>query len=373
MKILHLCNDFCGSKVHACLYASLDKLGVEQTVYTYFKDENLNGRNQFEALRTDFVYCSVLKRYHSLFYHLKIYDVFNVLNQKLDVSSYDCVHAATLFSDGALAYKIKKQYNIPYVISVRNTDVNTFLNYAVHTWRMGYNILLNASRIVFISKALKKLFCSHPMVKRILWQIESKFVIQPNGIDDYWLQHIQHCRRENHNILYVGRLDYNKNVLRLIKAVLGLRKSYPDVKLNIVGDRGGQKEQILRLVGKYPNNLFYHGEIHDKNILRKMYCDNSIFAMLSLHETFGLVYIEALSQNMILLYSQNQGIDGLFDESIGEKVNPYSVRDIELKLRRVMDNYQAYSGNVNVDFSSFCWNKIALLYKDLYMSVLNNV
>lgn len=34
------------------------------------------------------------------------------------------VYAATLFSEGAVAYRLYKNYSIPYVIAVRATDVN---------------------------------------------------------------------------------------------------------------------------------------------------------------------------------------------------------------------------------------------------------
>ena len=45
MRILHICNDYCGSKVHANLYRRLDELGVEQTVYAYYRGGDVRENN----------------------------------------------------------------------------------------------------------------------------------------------------------------------------------------------------------------------------------------------------------------------------------------------------------------------------------------
>lgn len=369
MKILHLCNDFCGSKVHANLYKSLDGLGVVQTIFTYFRDANLNGRNSFESIGTEFVYSNVLHLYHRALYHLKIRDVYRELQGRVNLPLFDCVHAVTLFSDGALAYRVKKNYGKPYVVSVRNTDVNTFLGYAPHTWQMGRNVLLNASKIIFISHALKEKFCSHVAVKGILSQIENKFLVQPNGIDDYWIDHVWREKKSGNNILYVGKFDSNKNVVRLIKAVCALKKEYPDLQLNLVGGKGGQEKDVQKLVQKYSSWIHYHGEVYDKDVLREIYSNNAIFAMPSIFETFGLVYIEALTQNLRLLYTKGQGIDGMLSEKIGEGVNPLSAKDIEEKLLHLLMNANDYEGNRRIDFERFRWRSIAEVYKNIYIQI----
>ena len=372
MKILHVCNDVCGIKVHANLYKSLDGLGLEQTIFTYFRDANLNGRNSFESIGTEFVYSNVLHLYHRALYHLKIRDVYRELQGWVNLPLFDCVHAVTLFSDGALAYRVKKDYGKPYVVSVRNTDVNTFLGYAPHTWQMGRKVLLNASKIIFISHALKEKFCSHVAVKGILSQIENKFVVQPNGIDDYWIDHVWRKKKSGNNILYVGKFDSNKNVVRLIKVVCALKKEYPDLQLNLVGGKGGQEKDVQKWVQKYSSWIHYHGEVYDKDVLREIYSNNAIFAMPSIFETFGLVYIEALTQNLRLLYTKGQGIDGLFKEKIGESVNPLSVKDIKCGLAKLLAFPQIYVGNQSIDFESFRWRVIAKVYKEIYLHLLDN-
>jgi glycosyltransferase involved in cell wall biosynthesis len=78
-----------------------------------------------------------------------------------------------------------------------------------------------------------------------------------------------------------------------------------------------------------------------------------------------LVYIEALSQGLPVLYTKNQGIDGLFDESIGVSVNALSVNSIKEGLSQLLEHREKYS-NKHVDFELFRWNIIAKKYKSLY-------
>ena len=49
MKVLHICRDFVGSKVHSELYKHLDNLGLEQIVYSIYRDRYnaFNNSNYF--------------------------------------------------------------------------------------------------------------------------------------------------------------------------------------------------------------------------------------------------------------------------------------------------------------------------------------
>lgn len=370
MRVLHICNDFCGSKVHSNLYRELDGLGVDQTVFTCYRGGFPEGTNQFDASCTDFIYRGVLSTKHRFLFYTKVRKIYHELINAVTPEQYDLVHAVTMFSDGSVAYKLYKKFGIPYIISVRNTDINEFMAVAPHTWHLGMKVLRNAKKIIFISKAPKDKFCKHFLVRQILPRILEKFVVQPNGIDSYWLEHIYKDKpKMNHNIIYVGRFDFNKNVLRLIRAILELQKEFGDIKLHLVGGDGSREEKIILLVDKHNDCLIYHGKIYDKDQLRQLYHQCSIFAMPSIHETFGLVYVEALSQNLAVLYTKNQGIDGLFDAHVGETVNPLSVKSIKEGLRKLLLNREDYNSSC-VDFSLFNWSQIAENYKKMYEQIL---
>lgn len=374
MHILHISSDFSNTKVYTNLYKQLDKLGVRQTIFnpiSVIKRDTI-GRNEFEANCSQFVYADVIKPYHRYVYHIKRQAVFHALQKKVDLKKIDLIHAATLFTDGGQAYKIYKKYHIPYVVAVRNTDINGFLDKLPNTWLAGRKILRNAKKIFFISKALMDKFAKHMVIRPILSEISDKMMLLPNGIDDYYLDHINHKSHNGHKVLYVGDFSSNKNVMRLSKAVLDLieEDTFQNATLTLVGGGNTTTNEVQAMIDAYPNVFHYLGPIHDKEKLCEVYNAHDVFAMPSIHETFGLVYLEALSQNLPIVYTKGQGVDGLFDETVGIGVNPMSSDEIKNAIQRILEKPDYYS-NTNVNFEQFRWEKIATEYKNVYYDLIS--
>lgn len=371
MRVLHISNAFAGSEVHGNLVKELAKRGIQQTVYAPVRSAAAIGGNQFESDKVKFVYSNIIKPWHKFVYHHKANVLYRDMVSKINIKDHDIIHAATLFSDGILAYKAYKQYGIPYVIAMRNTDYNDFIRLLRHTWHNGREIMLHASKVFFISEGIKKQFENSAFVEPVLGKVNEKFVLLPNGIDDYWLDHVTSDSRKGHQILYVGDFSENKNVARLIEAVLRLRKEkeWGDAGLTIVGGGKNKTDKVQKLIDQHPECISYLGKIYDKQRLAEVMGACSVFAMPSIHETFGLVYLEALSQNLPVLYTKGQGIDGLFDETAGLGVNPFSVDEIADALRNMLTNRDKYS-NATVDFSQFRWANIAIRYERFYKEII---
>lgn len=56
MNILHISNDYCGSKVYCNLTKELDDMDVNQVVYCPVRAADRIGKNQFEGKHIQFVY-----------------------------------------------------------------------------------------------------------------------------------------------------------------------------------------------------------------------------------------------------------------------------------------------------------------------------
>ena len=374
MKVLHLSNDFAGSTVHAELYQRLDAEGVSQIIYCPVRHSNLMGRNAFEGDNTEIIYSPILKKNHRLLFHLKINDLVKDVEQKVDLSKVDLVHATTLFSDGAVALKLKKKYGIPYVVAVRNTDINVFMRYMPHLWNVHRQVIREAEKVIFISPNLQRRVTSHWTLKGLTELLEQKGVVIANGLNDYWLEH--RCitpARQSHSVCYVGKFDSNKNVIRLMDVVLRLRADIPDLTLHLVGGGGENEQRVIQLVRQFPDCLICHGPIYDKPLLQSIYQQCSVFAMPSKKETFGLVYLEALSQGLRVLYTRGEGIDGLFEKRVGEAVNPYSEKEIEAALSRLLRQPDAYNTLDANDFEPFRWESIAHRYSEIYHHIIYKV
>lgn len=366
-KILHICNDFCNSKVHTNLYSELDKEGKEQIVFVPIRKKSKEN-NRFAASNTQFVFAHILNPLHRMFFFHKIERTVKEIEKNINLDEVKICHATTLFSDGMVARELNRKYAIPYVVATRNSDMNAFLKFMPHLWWVHRDVLSRAEKTLFITPSLENRLLKHFTLFGIRDKIKQKSMVIPNGIDDFWHKNLSLSSKFNHNIIYAGNFSNNKNTLRLTNAVLNLKNSIPDIHLDLVGDNGAQEKKILTLVAKYPQTLSYHGKITDNKKMKQLYQSNSLFAMPSKSETFGLVYIEALSQGLKVVWSRGEAIDGMFSQNIGESVNPYKQSDIETVIAKVLDN-KDYDTLDEADFEQFRWNIIANKYLKLYKSI----
>ena len=188
----------------------------------------------------------------------------------------------------------------------------------------------------------------------------------PNGVSPFWLSKIEPPRqRSPERIIYVGNFFKRKNILKLVKAVLMLKHEFPKLHLDLVGVGGVEEKPVLQLTRENPDCLTYHGPVYDQSKLREHYLRNDCFAMPSVRETFGLVYIEALTQGLPILFTKGDGIDGLIDKNIGCAVDPATTENIADGLRDMLQHYQDFEIN-EVDFNDFSWQEISRKYLSLY-------
>lgn len=372
MKCLHICNDYLGSKVHENLYKSLDGLGVEQTIFYPLRKHKINTlKGNKKDFNSTIITSKPLKKYHRIFFRAKINTLYKSLKAQITTSKFDVIHATTLFSDGAIALKLKKEYKTPYIVVIRSTDIDVFLKYRRDLIFLGLEILYESSKIIFISKVLRDKFLNHPSIKKHKIKIEGKCQIISNGLDSYWLANKTSTKKNiiPSKILYVGTLIKRKNANKLIHSVLALNQKGIQCELTIVGKGGVLQKEIENLSKiNYPI-INYKGEIKNKEKLREIYNDHHIFSLPSKVETFGLVYLEALSQGLPVLYTKNEGIDGLFNFSIGEKCDNLDIKTISIKLETIINNYSNYKIN-SIDFSDFSWVNIGKKYLSIYQTML---
>jgi glycogen synthase len=93
--------------------------------------------------------------------------------------------------------------------------------------------------------------------------------------------------------------------------------------------------------------------------------------MPSKRETFGLVYIEALSQGLPVLYTENQGIDELFNAAVGLATNPNKIKNILMSIEKLILNSKDYRENIiNLNFNEFSWKSI---FENHYLKLYKHI
>lgn len=367
LNLLYISEDYSRAKVHHQLISSLCDCGVNVTVFSIIRmaDKGNDKRKLFGNIKYDVIAHELPKEidlHYKLSFAFKRKYKYNALIRHSELNKFDAVHACTLFSEGIIAYDIKKEFGIPYTVAVRATDINLYLSKMPHLWLIGRKILKEASKVIFITPIIQKNLLSKFAIKGLQKQIVSKSNIIPNGIDSFWFENIKEKTNAiPHKILYIGRFDKNKNVERLIKAVLSLKIDFPDIELNLIGGGDSEHNRIMKYCEQNSSTIHFLGRIDDKNELLKQIRNNEIFAMVSHSETFGLVYLEAMSQGLPVLYSRGQGIDESFPNNVGECAYSYNTQEIANKLRTMLTSYNYYSIKAS-DLTFYSWPIIAQQY-----------
>ena len=133
---------------------------------------------------------------------------------------------------------------------------------APHTWLLARKILKNAEKIVFVSRAMLEKFSNHKAIAPVLMDIKEKIELIPNGIDDYYIDHVVKNAQNNvsNKVLYVGDFSYNKNVSRLSEAVVELSKEdeFHNIKLTLVGGVGKEADNnVHEWIKNHPEIIDY--------------------------------------------------------------------------------------------------------------------
>lgn len=374
LKILHLANDYAGSAVYKNLVTALDEEGLTQIIYCPVRDAGLINKNkvEFRDPGSRIIYSHILnKTIDRILYPLKIKKILADVERKVNLTQVNLIHAHTWYSDGGVAYFLSKKYNIPYITAIRNTDLNLFQKMLAYLRPFGRKILNAASGIILIAASYKERVLSQNSLQSIKKDLEKKIRIIPNGVDPYWIENAINSPKtrtdKTFNVLFIGKFTKSKNIVALQEAVQLLsHENNKRIKLHIVGGGGAKAKEVITNVKRYPDVFKYYGQIFDKDELLRCFRNCDVFAMPSKHETFGLVYIEALLQGLPVMYQKNEGIDGFYKERIGEAVTIGDAEEIKEKLKLLYENFSSYEFNIPLIKQNHNWRLIAKEYLAIY-------
>ena len=305
-----------------------------------------------------------------LFYMLKLQRIFTKCRRRFEDTPIDIIHGNMLFCDGYICRKLSDSMNIPYCVSVRDTDINSKFLWKI-PWikRMGLRNISKASAVFFLSKKYQeKLIAKVP--KKYKEKILNNSFIIPNGIDDYYIKNAvfrEDIGLDIIRLIFVGKISRRKNLESSIEACKILMDSGKRVELNVVGPI---VDCEYKAIMKNTPFLKYHGVCNKEQVLGHLR-KSDIFVMPSHTETFGLVYLEAMTQGLPVIYTKGQGFDGQFPEgTIGYAVNDRSPEEIAEKIISIIADYPQLSRNASMYASECSWSQSVRRFMEIYQMIV---
>lgn len=376
LRVLHLCSDYAKQHVYRELVSHLDALAIVQFVYVPVRSRAELGVNKDDSLRgATFRFSYVLRPWHRLLFRTKVRTVLGDLLTHVDPAAIDLVHAHFLYSDGAVALNLNERYGLPYVVTVRNTDVNVFMRFRPDLERLCWRIIERARHVVFITPAYLDLVLERaPQAVRDRLRRTARVV--PNGVASYWIRHPPSPRpaREGGRplrLLYVGDFSKNKNLITTIRAAEGLNARSPTL-LTLVGGGGDGEADVAALLatGGYPF-VTRLPRVEERDELAEIYREHDILVMPSFRETFGVAYIEALSQGLPIVHTRGQGVDGYFPrQTVAEPADAGDVLSVRNAVSALAARLDAVRPQCVEAARAFAWPLIAQKYADLYRAAV---
>ncbi len=189
--------------------------------------------------------------------------------------------------------------------------------------------LLNATRIICVSE-----FTRRQMLRFLPKLDPARLVVVPNTLDpdfslpqDLQTRHIDQDLR----LLTVSRLstaDNYKGIDTLIEAMPQIRQHLPKATLRIVGTGDDTiRLQALAESSGVAEAIYFLGRLSDQD-LRQEYAHCDLFALPSLKEGFGLVYLEAMSFGKPCLAASAGGAPEVVTEEVGALIEYNSIDEI---------------------------------------------
>ena len=373
-KVLHVCSN--RNPIYVNLWDELIENRIDLSVF-HFSNKRVGMPEPGSIYDKEYIDTSLpFSNIDRWFFFNKEKKVMRALKNRLSGKSFNMIHAHTLFSEGYLAYKLHKESGIPYIVAVRNTDINVFFKYRKYLHGLGCEILKNADRIIFLTSVYEQKIFDKYIPKKFRDELKSKIVIIPNGIDSLFLNNMAQPRSrvsENKlNVITVGMVNKNKNQTYICDQLEKYQNDNPDIIVsykNFGIIRFERDKKYAALLNKYPFAERCEPKSHMELI--EEYRKADIFALLSKTESFGIVYAEAISQGLPILYTKGEGFDTQFDDGVvGHAVDLSKNGDFVQKLESILKDYEGFSKRALEGASKFDWKKIGRRYSELYAEVI---
>ncbi|QSS99781.1 glycosyltransferase family 4 protein [Pontibacillus sp. ALD_SL1] len=364
MNVCHICSNYDSFYIDFMEQQLLEGLDF-RVFYFRAKERGLpNVEASYLDVRLNY------RNWHRLLFHLKERIVLKDFLNLYENTDFDLYHAHTLFSNGYIALEAKKRWNKPYIVAVRDVDVNVFFKYQIHLRSLGLQILNEAEKIVYLSESYLDLMNSKYIPENLQAEFSSKSSIIPNGINSFFLKN-KYYRDEldeqsSLNIITVGYLSKRKNQLAVCEAIKSLNESGIKTTYTVIGKV--LDEDILDKINGY--HFVKYIPFLSREDLIKEYRKADIYVMPSMTETFGLTYAEAMTQGLPVIYTKGQGFDKQFEEGVvGYSVDGKDIFDIKSRILDIKRNYKDISYNSYKLCDKFNWEDITKEYMDIYSNV----
>ena len=351
------------------LACALSSQGQEvHVVYSKFKEEYFDVEVPYEIHWT---------RHHDVAtLNFNIFSYLSVLRPLATKEQFDVIHGNA--EEAYFADAVAQKTGASYVFTSHAPHIprTGMLGGLINPLRFMKNIntyllrgaVCSAQRIVTFSQFSRNIVVT-ALGNNFVDRVE---VVSP-GIDPSWLEVKRNCVPTPH-LLFWGRIEEEKGLPELLKAMKNISTKIPETKLTIVGE-GSQLQEYKRMVADQglSSRVEFPGWLTTQAI-QQLAAKCSLGVFPSRIESFGLSVVEAMAGGLPILAACAGAIpenveDGITGTLI-PKENPNALTGALIKALKDPERQEAFARKARgVVRQKFSWNvaasKMTKLYKAL--------
>lgn len=282
----------------------------------------------------------------------------------------DVIHAQVTNTGGYAAWRLSKEFNIPYLITERYAPFpqRDYLKNADELIDDMFLPLHQADKVISVS----------PAFAEIISRFSKRQVIAiPNFLDEDFFRPsaIKKVKSASEFCFSTLALSYEprKGVEILVRAIKLIREKGYSAIFRI---GGGREDHFLENIKKLSLELGVGGNIEwfgkiDRNDVVRLMQDSDCFVLASQSESFGTVYIEALACGKPVIATRCGGPESIVNDINGFLVSVDNPEELADAMIRMMNEYKNFDqGAIRNDFlKRFSKTVVVEKYIDIYNEI----
>ncbi len=256
---------------------------------------------------------------------------------------------------------IRRKISMPFVISLRGTDVKSFQNSKSFLYKVFTKPTITE---MFKKSQLITTVTDDKEIINLLKKFNKNIVIIPNGVDSKLFKPEKNITQKNNVILFAGRYMETKGIIEIIN----IAKKLPQYEFWFVG-AGPLKKKII---GKNIKDLGFQSQ---KNLM-KLYNQVSICIFPSWHEAFGNTRLEAMSCGKAII-ATNIGFSEYMEDKKNSILIPTkdenALNDAIIDLMKNDNKRKRIGKKARKKALMYSWRNVAKIYIDTLKKSISNI